>query len=219
MEKIVLRMTRMLLTLLTLSAANAHATSLSEVIHHTLHTHPQLKASVADVEASHYELRRASGGYLPHVDIFGSTARQYSDTPVLRAGGMTGRRLNRHESRASLRQLVFDGFEVSSEVNEKRHLLQRSKYQLFDNENEIIFETISAYLNVLRTREVVTFAKQNVKIHQQTLSKAQNRFQAGAGRRVDVQLAISRLSLATARLDTAHGQEYIANAAASINDQ
>ena len=99
---------------ITLAATFVQAQSLPEAMQTALERHPEIQAGVNARVAADYQLRAAKGGYLPRVDVTAGYGREGTDSPS------TGNRwdtLNRGESAIRLRQMVFDGFATSNEVD------------------------------------------------------------------------------------------------------
>lgn len=190
----------------------AQAITLKEAAMHTLSNHPQVLSAKANELANTFAVKQARGGLYPQVSVLmGYGPERSFNSPVFNAGG-NGLTLMRQENTVNFRQLLFDGGRVSGQVMQEESNLENSKYQLVGSEQSMIFQTAQAYLNVLRGRELVVLAVNNVHVHEDTLAQVKLRFRAGAGTSGDIELAQSRLSLAHLRLNSSRGILQQANA-------
>lgn len=192
----------------------AYGDNLPSVLRHTLGSNPQYFAAIANESANQHAVREAQGGYLPHVTVSAGIGREKTASPASRAASGSSRVwLRREELALRARQLLFGGGRVYKDVQARQFDYTAARFQTHDVREELILRTTEAYLDVLRYREEVKVAMSNVKVHQETLDKAQAKFEGGAGRRVDVQLGVSRLEKAKAQLDNFKGdlQAAVAN--------
>lgn len=188
------------------------ATTLKEVVLHTLQSNPEVLAATANQRAKYYALRQAKGQYLFSVDITAKEGYEYSKNPSVEALGQSDATLWRHESAIIANQPIFKGGQTYYTVKEKKYNLIGSGFDVNNRQEVISLNTVSAYLNVIRTEKIVLLAKSNIQAHLQTLHKIELKFKGGAGRRAEVALAKSRLTQAQARYMTAIGDVKLAKA-------
>ena len=188
-----------------LIAQKAYPYDVLDALRETLINHPDILSAKANEEAAAHDVRDAFGGYLPEFNVFAGIGKEYSDNPATRGTRQNTFTLTRQESEMALSQLLFDGGFVRNQVSRSRHLLRRSGYQVEEDQERLGFDSISAYLNVQRTRELEQIDILDVKIHEETLIKVQKRLQAGAGRRSEISLVESRLALSNAQLEQTRG--------------
>ncbi|MDZ4099757.1 MAG: TolC family protein, partial [Methylophilaceae bacterium] len=101
-----------------------------------------------------------------------------------------------------LRQLLFDGFITSNEVNRLGHASRVRYYELQTTMQDVALEAARAYLDIQRYRQLTTYAQDNYISHKQFYDRIEERVMAGVGRRVDLEQASGRLALAEANLLT-----------------
>lgn len=188
------------------AAQPVSADNLIDVIRHTLGTNPTYYAAIANENVNRHSVRQAQGGYLPTVSLNLGVGREKTASPASRsASGSSRIWLRREEYGIKAKQLIFGGGRVYKDVMAREFDYASSRFQTHDVREELILHTAEVYLEVLRNRDLVTVADSNVKVHDETLSKTRSKFKAGAGRRVDVQLGISRLEKAKAQFDNFKG--------------
>lgn len=181
------------------------AISLQEAVQQMLATHPDVLSARSKEEAAEQDVKQAKGGWLPSVELDAGAGRQGSDNVATRAlpsnPGVVS--LTRTESNLALRQLLFDGGNVSGQIKERTASVRTAQFQLAQSQEGRVFDGTSAYLRVLQNQELLKVAKSDVATHRDTLNKVTKRLDAGAGRKSEVTLAQSRLALSEARYELA----------------
>lgn len=197
---------RALALALIFSASSAYSTSINDAIRQAIETNPDVLNAQAERDAAKSDVRQVVGEYLPSLDVEGGIGREVSDNPATRATpGRHRRTLTRQESRVFARQLIFDGWNVSSRIKQSKFTYQAASFQVLEAKEQFAFEGAAAYLDVMRNRELVRVRRLDVKAHVETLAKVSKRLKAGAGRKSELNLAKSRLALSRADLERALG--------------
>lgn len=176
------------------------AEPLKEVVENLIKTNPDILASTNHRRSIDEELKGARGGYFPKVDLTLGYGRERTDSPFTRSAGIDNPKLTRREAELTLRQMIFDGFGVSGEVDRQKGRLNSSAYLAYGASEEISLNAVDAYIEVLRQQELVGLAKQNLENHQRTYDQIQLRGSSGVGRKADTEQAQGRLSLAKSNL-------------------
>jgi outer membrane protein, adhesin transport system len=117
-----------------------------------------------------------------------------------------GQTLLRSETKISLRQLVFDGWETSSRVAGAKAGLKAATAILNAQEQEISLQAAASYIDVFRSNKFVELAKKNLKNHQQLGQKIKRRAQTGYGNKANLSQVNARVALANARLIRFQGE-------------
>lgn len=172
----------------------AHAATLEEAAAAALDTHPRVSAAAARSSAAKHELRQARGGYFPSIDATGAVGREESNIKSLRATGLDNRYLTRREFGLKLKQLVFDGFGTQSSVERFGALSSAAENDLGDTREEIAFQAVEAYVEVLRLRRLTELAQENVEAHEEAVRKVREKVSLTGN--ADLHQAEARLSLA-----------------------
>src|SRR5690606_33707045 len=113
----------------------------------------------------------------------------------------------RHRSQAALTlsQLLFDGFFADSEVERQKARVASAAYRVGETAEFVGLDAVEAYLEVLRHRERVQIAEDNVAVHRATLGRVGQRAEGGGGNIADVRQAEARLSSAESTLVQTRG--------------
>jgi len=188
--------------LLALPISPSFAANLRQVFLHTLTTNPDLSNAHANKRAAGYALRRAYAGHLPTLDIRVGAGPERSNNPTTRTtlGGGRGRTLFLREGRIVAAQPLYTGGRVSAEISQAHANFSGENHQMLATRERVALDTTLAYIDLLRYRRLYALARQNVSKHLSTLTKVRIRSRSGAGRRVDTELAISRLARARTRV-------------------
>jgi adhesin transport system outer membrane protein len=101
----------------------------------------------------------------------GGYGRQRSDNTNTRGFNPDGTRnhnketLNYTQSELRLRQMLFDGFNTANEVGRTEAVANSRAYYTQATAETVALRTIEVYLEVLKRRELVTLAKNNLQAH------------------------------------------------------
>lgn len=177
------------------------AEKLDEVVRETVSTNPEILMSSAVKYAQANAVRESVGGYLPKVDIYASYGRDHNKNYFTRLenpgpGGDGELTLTKREAIFSIKQMLFDGFAVRSEVEANSARDKSTGYGVLAKLEEVILQVTAAYIDTIMVRSIYLHAKENVSYHEQILDALNNRRVEG--------ISDGDIELATARLTAAH---------------
>ena len=182
-----------------MSDANAQGPlSVQQVVERTLLTNPEIQARYHDFRASMEGQSVQRGALLPSVDTNARIGREYRSSDPNRGSYSW----NRPGFTVELRQLIFDGFRASNAVKQAGYEKLARYYDLLATSDDVALAAAQAYLDLQRYRTMELLARQNYKLHDDTLAQIRERADSGVGRRVDLEQAGGRLSLAQTNLMT-----------------
>lgn len=182
----------------------AQAMSLTEAIQSTLATHPELASRVDSRLSANEDVKVARGGFYPSVDLNAAYGRGYSDNTNTRAfGNHNTEILTYTQSELRLRQMIFDGFNTANEVERTKGVVNSRAYYAQGTAQDLALRTIEVYLEVLKRRELVTLARNNLQAHLRVNDQIGLRTQRGIGSNADADQSTARRALAENNLDTA----------------
>lgn len=184
-------------------STQAQAMTLSEAIQSTVDNHPEVHASMNDRLVSDEEVKVAKGGYLPTVDLLVGYGREQTDSPSTRAlGDHNKETLNYRDAELRLRQMLFDGFNTPNEVARTEAVVNSRAYYVLGTSESLALRTVEVYLDVLKRREMVTLAENNLQAHQRIHDQIRLRSERGVGSTADLDQSEARLALAENNLYT-----------------
>ncbi|RWB00662.1 TolC family outer membrane protein [Mesorhizobium sp.] len=103
-------------------------------------------------------------------------------------------------------QTLFDGFQTKNNVAAAESQVRASVESLRNTEENILFNAASAYMDVIRDRQVAVLTEQNLQFLTEQARAARSRFEVGEGTRTDVAQADAERSSAVAELAAARAQ-------------
>jgi adhesin transport system outer membrane protein len=186
--------------------SGAQAMSLTDAIQNTIATHPELASRVDSRLSADEQVKVAKGGFYPSVDLNAAYGRGYSDNTNTRAIGPGNHHteiLNYTQSELRLRQMLFDGFNTANEVERTKGVVNSRAYYAQGTAQDLALRTIEVYLEVLKRRELVTLATNNLQAHLRVNDQIGLRTQRGVGSNADSDQSGARRALAQNNLDTA----------------
>lgn len=184
-----------------------NAMKLSEVVQHSVLTSPSVLQTVKVCLANEQAYKGAYSGYLPKLDVTGSIGYEHTHSSSTQNAPGGHRTLLRREVGAELRQMLFDGFSTMQNVSRNRFKHNASAWSVSAAANEEALRVAEAYLNVLRQKELVRSARENLKIHQRTSQMIEKRSLSGVSRNTDAVQAKGRLAQASSNLESLKGSE------------
>lgn len=179
------------------AVAPTRAMSLQEAVSLAISTNPSVGEVSNDRRAIDQELRQGRALYYPQVDLRAASGVEFSDNANTKqpVGPQNDTRtLWRKEGSLTLSQLIFDGFFADSEVERQTSRVKSAAYRVQESAEFTGLDAIEAYLDILRHRERVQLAENNVGVHRSRLGQVQQRAQAGGGNIADVRQAEARLA-------------------------
>lgn len=193
-------------------AAVAQAGPLEDAVSAALRGNPEVTAAASNRLATDQTVDQARSGYLPSVDLRGATGIENSNNPSTRqrAGRINGDGSNltywRNEANLTLRQMLFDGFGTSSQVDQSNARVESAAARVRRTAESVALDAVEAYLQVQRRAELVQIAQDNVASHERYFELVRRRAQQGGGTTADVRQAEARVAQARESLATAVGQ-------------
>jgi outer membrane protein len=176
------------------------AESLRDALAAAYKSNPRIDAERARLRATDEEVARANSGYRPTVT--GSADIGYerrSTKPPSTADGET------HPKGYSLNatQPIFNGFRTLNGVREAEAIVRAGRETLRTVEQEVLQQTVTAYMDVVRDQAIVRLRESNVTVLTRELKATQDRFSVGEVTRTDVAQAEARRASAVSQLDLA----------------
>jgi adhesin transport system outer membrane protein len=211
--------------LLAMACTNANAMSLSEAIQSTVDNHPELASNINSRLSADEDVKIAKGGYYPSVDLVAGYGRERSDNVTTRAQGNHNKEtLNYTQSELRLRQMLFDGFNTPNEVGRTQAAAVSRAYYVQATAQDLALRAIEVYLEVLKRRELVTLAKNNLQAHLRVNDQISLRSERGVGSTADVDQSRARRALAennyyTAQVDLQDAEASFFSAVGRMPDE
>ena len=108
------------------------------------------------------------------------------------------------------RMTIWSGGRNRMTVEAQKEAVLAAREGLIAQEQQVLFDAVTAYMNVIAARETVDLQQNSVRVLQEEVRAATDRFDVGEVTRTDVAQAQARLAQADADLVTAQGEYQIA---------
>jgi len=163
-------------------------------------TNPEYEVVIASRRATDEELRQGRALFLPSVDVYADGGYEFNDDPATR-GGLDddyNENLWRYDSSITLSQLLFDGWNAHYEVQRQKARVTSSAHRVRETSEFLGLSIVEGYLEVLRQRQLLVIARQNVAAHVDIMDQIQDGVSAGRSTQADLEQAKARMAAASA---------------------
>jgi adhesin transport system outer membrane protein len=191
-------------------APGVQAQTLEQAVAHALDTNPEIRIAFNRFKAREEQVNQAAAGYMPTVDVSGGYGWEQTDSVSTRRKAGQGDvdsdgiiDLERGELGISIRQMLFDGFYTSSEVDRFSNEASADQWALFAAAEDIALEVSKVYLNHLNAEQVLTLAEKNLQSHKDIYDQIKQRTDSGLGSIADLSQISGRLARANANVISA----------------
>ena len=171
--------------------------TVQSVVEHTINSNPEVQAKWHEFRAAYYEEDVAYGGYFPKLDASAGVGREWVDGDNLTKDVYT-----RKGVRLEVKQMLFDGFYTHHQVCRLKFQGKALYLEFLDAIERAGLESLRAYADVQRYRNLVTLAEQNYAYHQEIYDQISRRVKSGVSTGVDKEQIEGRLALANSNLIT-----------------
>ncbi|MFB2650858.1 TolC family outer membrane protein [Shewanella mangrovisoli] len=189
---------------------SAQSQTLEQAVAYTLDTNPDLRVAFNRFKAREEQVNQAIAGYMPTIDVTGGYGYEQTDSVSTRRRPNVGdvdsngvAELNRGEFGVSLKQMLFDGFYTSSEVDRYSFEASADQWALLAAAEDMALDVSKVYLNYLRTDEVLKLAEKNLNSHKEIYEQIKQRTDSGLGSTADLSQITGRLARANANVISA----------------
>ncbi len=178
---------------LLMGASPAFAETILGALSKAYQFNSELNSARAGVRVTDEGVAIAKSGYRPQ--ITGSGSINYAS--------QAGVRITTGAFGVAISQSLFDGFQTRNNVRAAEAQVRASNEGLRNTEQNILFNAASAYMDVIRDRQIAVLTERNLQFLVEQVRAARSRFEVGEGTRTDVAQADASRSAAVAQLAAA----------------
>jgi outer membrane protein len=189
-----------LLAATALSSTAASAETLFGALAKAYQLNSTLNSSRAGVRVTDENVPIAKSGWRPTIGASGNIDYTSSERTLGSARLTTG------SFGVQINQMLFDGFQTRNNVRAAEAQVRASQESLRNDEQNTLFDAASAYMDVIRDRQIAVLTEQNLQFLTEQARAARSRFEVGEGTRTDVAQADASRSAAIAQLASARAQ-------------
>jgi outer membrane protein len=167
----------------------AQAETLREALESAYANNPNIMSALLSVKMSAEDIALRKAGKLPQISLDGSVTSSFAVNQLV--GATTSRSW---QLGVSYRQNLFDSFRTESQIEQARAFTELSKYALRNEEQNVLLQVATSYMNVLRDTQLVQLRSDNVAFFEAQVASAEDRLRLGEGTRIEVSQAQARLA-------------------------
>ena len=200
-KKVILSM----VTATCLFSINANALTLKETLNEVLETNPVVQERLKNLNETREDLNIAKSEWLPSLDYRGTIGRNNSGD--LKDSGNSSFNHTVRDSSYShytnslkLTQNIFNGFSTTEKINYQEARLFGAAYHYLENANDISFNMTQAYIDLLRSYQLLQNAKDNVVINKKIYEDVQSLYDQGLTTKSEMTKIYASLSLANSNM-------------------
>lgn len=171
----------------------ASAESISGALAKAYNNNSSLNSARAGVRITDEGVPLAKSGYRPRV----------SGTGSINYTNQTGVDITTGSFGVSISQTLFDGFQTRNNVRAAKAQVLAARENLRNTELNILFNAASAYMDVIRDRQIAVLRERNLAFLGEQVRAADSRLEVGEGTRTDLAQAQASRSSAIAQLSAA----------------
>lgn len=189
-------MKRSLLTLSLLTSL-ANAQPLKSCIEEVIATNPVVQERLKNYNAAKEDLSIAKSGYYPKLDLsLGFGIEKTEKSAQLNPANNQSYSFSVYQNSLKLTQNIFKGWDTTYQVEGQEAKSLSSAYSYVEKVNDIAFQMVNAYIQVMKQRELLENSKSNVEINEEIFKKVQKLYEAGLTTLSEVNKIESSLALA-----------------------
>jgi len=190
--------------LFSLLSSSLFSLTLQESVVEVMNTNPIVAERLKNYRATQQDLTVAESEYYPSVDFRASLG--YNSAGALKTSDedwnhkVQDEQYSNYETSLILTQNLFDGFSTTNKVDYQEARILAAAYNYIEKSNDLAFKMTTAYLNVIRSYELLQTARENVQINDEIFRKVKDLFDSGLTTDSEVKKIESALSLARSNL-------------------
>lgn len=185
------------------ASVNLNALTLNEALDDALTTNPVVLERLKNYDKTIYDLKIAKSEYAPTLDLISKMGYKYNyDSPSSSSAAFSRNGYHMYQNSLVLTQNLFKGFGTKYKIEYEEARVMAAAYNYVEKTNDIAFNVVKNYLNVLKFKELHTLEKENILLTQDILNKTKKLSDGGSGLLSDVKKVDSSLQLAEFNLLT-----------------
>ena len=172
--------------------------TLREAVQQAVLTNPKIEAAQSAQRASRYGLNQAKGRLFPEIDLDADVGQQRINRPNGLGPDVNDQWNNRRQATLRIRQVLFDGWDRANDIYRSQANISAASYQVLVRSEAVGLSSVEAYIDVVRHRNLLALAQDNVRRHQALLKIIQERYDGGKSPIGDLEQTVERVEAAKA---------------------
>ena len=165
------KITYSLSALAFIMSSSLNATTIKDVVEHSLISNQDIVSKSINNDAFKKYIDEQQGGYYPKIDLT-ANAGVVDQNDTVKGSSRVDTNQNGGNVQLDLEQMLYDGNLTSSSVEEAKARYAANKLKNSNDVESILFDGINAYLNILKYDERIKVSQDNLIVHEDYLSIA-----------------------------------------------
>jgi len=196
----------LLLALAGFTANAQEKISLQTAVDRTLERNLTIKQAVITESLADADYKQAKNNQLPSLSANPQSSNNWGRSANQATYSYTNQSYFYLTGTASVAITLFQGGQLRNQILENKLILDVDKSSTAKVKNDLVLNVVTDYLQILTNQDLVTAAKQQIDIANQTLNKSQISFQVGNMTLADLAQSKAQVSTANLNLTTAQNQ-------------
>ncbi|WP_198304794.1 TolC family outer membrane protein [Arcobacter vandammei] len=186
--------------------SSLNALTLQESILEAMDTNPVVQERLKNFHETQQDLEIAKSEWLPSLDYRGtfgiSNAGHFKDSGNSRwdhSVTQSGNYAN-YTNSLKLTQNIFNGFSTTHKMNYQEARIMAAAHHYVENANDIAFQMVGSYIDVIKSYKLLQIAKENVAINKKIYEDVQALYNQGLTTKSEMTKINASLSLANSNL-------------------
>ena len=178
----------------------AYASSLVQALKKAYKNNAKLNAERQNLEISKEKINEAKSDFLPTVTISGYLSNENTTRQTDRKGKVSESDFEPSQQKILIEQSIYEGKRRHANLEKNNIGFSLAKFKLKKIEQEILFESIEAYTQLVLSNKKVKINKENLSLVERQVETDKNRLQRGEINLTDLAQSEASLAGATAKL-------------------
>ena len=185
------------LLLLILLVLTTNAQDLKTTLNELISTNPTILERLHNYEATKQDVDSAFSEYYPKLDLTLGVGFEDTDKREQKLAVQNGSAdFNVYQNSLKFTQNIFSGFSTKYKVEGQEYRSVSAAYSYVETVNNTSFNLVNSYIELMKNRDLLDTAAQNVNIDKEILSKVQKLYKSGLTTLSEVNKVESSLALA-----------------------
>ena len=176
----------------------SYANDLQKKLQVILQENPHIIEKLKLIESYYYQYHLSFGTFKPSVSVSITGNANHSNNVFHQ--GSNHDLYSKKSSSLNVAQNILDFGLTDYKIEEAKLKIKQAEFELHKSEQDLLFQAISAYINVIRYHHIQQLSKKNIERLQKSLESVAERQSLGEATLTDVAQAESRLAIGEADL-------------------
>ncbi|WP_353663131.1 TolC family outer membrane protein [Hydrogenimonas sp. SS33] len=176
-----------------IGSVTAQALTLRQAMGETIRTNPAVVEQIRNYNATREDVTIAESGWLPKLDYIGGVGREWGNNLYT---DYDWHNYAIYENSLLLTQNVFNGWSTTHQISTQKARVMAAAFHYIETVDDIGFRLVDYYLEVIKNRELLKIAKENIDINEEIFNKVDKLYKGGLTTKSEMEKAAASLALA-----------------------